>query len=115
MSWATKLPDSPTREKVTGVSGGCSLGCAGFFALLATLIVTATFFPSKDVTMEGSVFFLPAVSFVGGHVFAFIALFSGQPTGQRAGRMALRILWASLALLLIAAFYDQHFNASPAR
>jgi uncharacterized membrane protein len=71
------------------------------------MFIWAVIFP-PTYTDAASVI-MPFLSFVGGHILAFVALKSRDPYARRAGKLALRILWLSLAILTVVGFIHQYF------
>jgi hypothetical protein len=103
--------DKADCRKPAHALGVTALTFAGFFALLAILFAASIFFPSTEGDMDGALA-MPIFSFVLGHIFAFTALGSRDLGDRCTGRLALRILWLSVAILAAAGFVHQRFMTS---
>jgi hypothetical protein len=90
-----------------GVAGGCSLGCAGIFFLLAVCIPAASLFTREGVWFSFSPG--PWIAFGFGNVFAWVALTSKRSATQRAGVRALQILWLSLLTYMLGGYIQERF------
>jgi len=84
-------------------SGGCSIGCASFFVLLAIV------WPLLHViggSYEPDILFFPFVlgvpAFMVTHILAIIALFSRSAEIQQRGKQALWIIWGGIAVFVLA-------------
>ena len=90
-------------------TGWCALVLASSFALLSLMLILAELSPNS--TPDAASVFMPLISFVTGHIFAFVALASTNPPNRRSGKLAMRILWISLGLLAITASIAERHSA----
>ena len=90
------------RSEPSCITGGCSLGCAGIFFLLAVCVPAATLFTPKPAWSS----FAPGawIAFIFGNVFALIALNSRKSATHGAGVRALQILWLSLFTYMLVGY-----------